>query len=168
MSELPAAVRSVVARLPRALGLAAGLFYTVYVMATAGLLFLVGGMGCDEGCMPRGEAGSWQEYEGAWQWWVLIALAVAVFATGIWYFAAVLEGERRLALIAWLLHPLLFLAGPLWKSGSISPSEDFVDAQILPWFLLCAATGLLGIGLACMPGRGRDDAVPAAGDAPRP
>jgi len=151
MTDLPPTARSVAARLPRALGLAAGGLYTLYVLFTAFGLWLVGAMGCDEGCLPAGEATSWQDERGAWQWFVLWVLALAVLAAGVAYFLALLGRYRRGALAAWLLHPLLYLAGLLWKAGSFS-SVDLPDPQVLAWFFFCAAAGLLAIGLACLPG----------------
>lgn len=150
MTDLPPAAPSVVERLPRALGLAAGLLYTLYVLWTALILWLVGALGCDEGCLPAGEATSWQDERGAWQWLVLLGLALAVGATGMAYFLALLGRYRRGALAAWLLHPLLFLAGLLWKDGSLS-SADLPDAQVLAWWFFGAAAGLLAIGLAGTP-----------------
>lgn len=152
MTDLPPAAPSVVERLPRALGLAAGLLYTLYVLWTALILWLVGALGCDEGCLPAGEATSWQDERGAWQWLVFWGLALAVGTAGMAYFFALVGRYRRGALAAWLLQPLLFLAALLWKAGSFS-SVDTVDAQFLPWFFFCAAAGLLAIGLACLPDR---------------
>jgi succinate dehydrogenase / fumarate reductase membrane anchor subunit len=111
---------------------------------------------------PLGRAlGLGSAKEGVEHWWRQRVTAIALVPLGLWFVAAVigLAGADRIALVAWLHHPLpavtfvLLLIATFWHAalGLQVVIEDYVHSEALKLGtivvvrLLCFALAALGI-----------------------
>jgi hypothetical protein len=138
------------------LRLLAAVAYVAGALAWTGVSWISGGLRCDDACVGRAYSTSWTDQPDAWQYGVILPLALA--GLGLCVVAVAAWRRPRLAAAVVGLHLLLFAANLFvilhGASGGYGGDAWLVPAGLAAP-LLYAASGLLqnGFGRPLASGR---------------